>query len=105
MPKQDNAPHVPAIGVNRYRGQQRGPAPWTGHVNYTTVEGIPMGEEVHTGTFFFNERSIIILFDSGALHDFMSSTCAKKARLTLMESRASYVISTPRSRVDVDRIV
>jgi hypothetical protein len=47
----------------------------------------------------------VILFDSGASHDFISSTCAKKVRLTLMASGASYVISTPKSRVDADQIV
>jgi hypothetical protein len=35
----------------------------------------------------------------------MSSACAKKARLTLVASGASYVISTPRGRVDADRVV
>jgi hypothetical protein len=70
--------------VNQHRGQQRGPAPQTGRVNYTTVDGIPTGEEVLAGTFFLNERPMAILFDSGASHDFMSSICAKKASLTLM---------------------
>jgi predicted aspartyl protease len=64
-----------------------------------------MGEEVLAGMFFLNECPIIILFDSGASHNFMSSTCAKKARLTLMVSRAPYVISTPGGRVDADWIV
>jgi hypothetical protein len=100
-----NAPHVPAIGLNRHRGQQRGLAPWAGHVNYTTVDGIPTGEVVLAGTFFLNERPIVILFDSGASYDFMSSACAKKARLTLVASGAPYVISTPRGRVDADRVV
>jgi hypothetical protein len=75
--------------------QHRGPAPWIGRVNYTTVDGILTGEEVLVGTFFLNERPIVILFDSGASHDFMSFTCAKKARLTLMASGAPYVVSTP----------
>jgi predicted aspartyl protease len=57
---------------------------------------------VIAGTFFLNERPTIILFDSGASHDFMSSTCAKKARLTLMASGAPYVISTPGGRVGTD---
>jgi hypothetical protein len=100
-PKLGNAPRVLAIGVN----QHRGPTPRTGHVNYTTMDGIPTGEEVLVGTFFLNERSIIILFDSGASHNFMSSTYDKEARLTLMMSGAPYVISTPRGRVDADRIV
>jgi hypothetical protein len=105
QPRLGNAPRVSAIGVNQHRGQQRGLAPQTGRVNYTTVDGIPMGEEVLVGTFFLNERHIVILFDSGASHDFMSSACAKKARLTLVASGAPYVISTPGGRVDADRIV
>jgi hypothetical protein len=91
--------------VNQHRGQQRDPALWTGRVNYTTVDGVPTGEEVLPGTFFLNERPIIIFFDSGASHDFMSSTCAKKARLTLMALGASYVISTQGCQVDADRII
>jgi hypothetical protein len=35
----------------------------------------------------------------------MSSTCAKKARLTLVVLGAPYVISRPRGRVDADCIV
>jgi hypothetical protein len=50
---------------------------------------------VLAGTFFLNERPIVILFDSRASHDFMSSACAKKASLTLVASGAPYVISTP----------
>jgi predicted aspartyl protease len=56
-------------------------------------------------TFFLNERHIVILFDSGASHDFMSSACAKKARLTLVALGTPYMISTPGGRVDADRIV
>jgi hypothetical protein len=85
--------------------QQRGPALQTGHVNYTTVDGIPTGEEVLASTFFLNDCLIIILFNSRASHDFMSSACAKKVRLILVASGAPYVISTPRGRVDVDRVV
>jgi hypothetical protein len=104
QPRLGNAPRVLAIGVNQHRGQQRGPTPQTGRVNYTTVDGIPTGEEVLAGTFFLNERPIVILFDSGASHDFMSSASAKKARLTLVVSGAPYVISTLGGRVDADRI-
>jgi hypothetical protein len=54
-----------------------------------------MGEEVLAGTFFLNERPIVILFDSGASHDFMSSVCAKKSKLTLVAPGAPYMFSTP----------
>jgi hypothetical protein len=69
------------------------------------MEKILTGEEVLASTFFLNEHPIIILFDSEASHDFMSSTCAKKAKLSLVATGAPYVISTLRGRVDANRIV
>jgi hypothetical protein len=105
MPKQSNSPQATVSMANHQKGPQRGPAPRTGHANYTTVERIPTGEEVLAGTFFLNEHPVIILFDSRASHDFMSSTCAKKEKLSLVASGAPYVISTPGGRVDANRIV
>jgi hypothetical protein len=105
MPKQSNSPQDTASMANHQKGLQRGPAPRTGRANYTIVEEIPTGEEVLVGTFFLNEHPVIILFDSGASYDFMSSTCAKKAKLSLVASGAPYVISTPGGRVDANRIV
>jgi hypothetical protein len=58
--------------------------PRTGHVNYTTMEEIPTGEEVPVGMFFLIEHPVINLFDSGPSDDFMSSTCAKKTNLSLV---------------------
>jgi hypothetical protein len=69
------------------------------------MDEIPTGEEVLASTFFLNELPIIILFDSGASHDFMSSTYAKKANLSLVALEAPYVISNPGGRVDADQIV
>jgi hypothetical protein len=91
--------------VNQQRGRRRGPTPRFGHTNYTTVEEIPTGEEMLAGTFFLSGHPIVILFDSGASHEFMSYVCAEKAKLSLVTSRMSYVISTPGCRVDVDRLV
>jgi hypothetical protein len=54
-----------------------------GYANITMVEDIPPGEKVLVGMFFLFEHPIIILFDSGASHDFMSLACAQKAQLTL----------------------
>jgi hypothetical protein len=60
---------------------------------------------VLVGTFFLNEHPIIILFDSRALHDFMSSTWAKKALLFMVATETTNVISTHGGRADADRIV
>jgi hypothetical protein len=105
LPKQSNSARAPAPVVNQQRGHQKGPAPQAAHANYTTVEEIPMGEEVLAGTFSLNEHPVIILFDSGASHDFISSTYAKKAMLSMVATEAPYVISTPEGRVDADRII
>jgi hypothetical protein len=68
------------------------------------MEEIPTGEEVLMGMFFLSEHPIIILFNFVASHDFMSSTCAKEAKLTLVAPGAPYVISTLGGRVDADCI-
>jgi hypothetical protein len=81
--------------VNQQRSHQKGPTPRAARANYTTVEEIPTGEEVLVGTFSLNEHPVIILFDSRASHNFMSSTCAKKTKLSLVALGAPYVISTP----------
>jgi hypothetical protein len=62
-------------------------------------EEVPLGEEVLVGTFFLFEHSIIIQFDSGASHDFLSLTCAQKAEVTLCATQVPYSISTPGGRV------
>jgi hypothetical protein len=60
------------------------------------LEEIPLGEVVLVSTFFLYEQLIIILFDSRALHDFLSLACAQKAGLTLCATQVPYSISTPR---------
>jgi hypothetical protein len=74
LPKQINSSRALAPVVIQQRGHQKVLAPRAAHANYTTMEEIPTGEEVLAGTFSLNEHPIIILFDSGASHDFISST-------------------------------
>jgi hypothetical protein len=81
--------------ANQQKSQQRSSVQQSDRANYTTVEEIPTGEEDLAGTFFLNEHPVIILFDSGVSHDFISSACAERARLTLVASGASNVISIP----------
>jgi hypothetical protein len=76
----------------------------SGCVNHTMVEDIPKGEEVLAGIFLLFGHPIIILFDSGASHDFMSLVCAKRAELSLTVAKPSYMISTPGVRVVGNRI-
>jgi hypothetical protein len=67
------------------------------------INDIPEGE-VRMGTFLLLGCPVIILFDSRASHDFMSSKCAKKAKLSLTVAEPSYMISTPGGRVVANQI-
>src|SRR6185503_3979479 len=49
-----------------------------GQVHYTTLEGIPEGAPVMTGTFSVNNHPVVVLFDSGASHTFISKECASR---------------------------
>jgi hypothetical protein len=76
-----------------------------GHVTYTAMEGIPKGEQVLAGTFSLNGHSIVILFDSGVTHDFISRACTQKHQLDIQHSDSPYMISTPRGRMTTKHIV
>jgi hypothetical protein len=60
------------------RGQQKIAIAKTGHINYTTMEDIPEGEQVLVGTFSPNGYPVVILFDSGGTHDFISKACTQR---------------------------
>jgi hypothetical protein len=90
--------------VIQKRTQIRGPTPRSDQVNHTTVEDIPDEEEVLVGTFLLFGCPIIILFDSGASHDFISSVCAKRTELSLIVAKPSYMISTLGGRMVANQI-
>jgi hypothetical protein len=77
----------------------RPPSLRVGHANFSLLDDISLGEEVLVGTFFLYEHPIIILFDSGASHDFLSLAYAQKVGLTLCTTQVSYSMNTPRGRV------
>jgi hypothetical protein len=66
----------------------------TGRVNYTTLEDVPEGEQVLAGMFSLNGQPIVVLFYSGATHNFISMACTKSHRLTITHLSTPYMIST-----------
>jgi hypothetical protein len=71
----------------------------TSRVNYTIMEDIPEGEQVLTGTFSLNRYPAVILFDSGATHDFITKAYTQRCQLSIHHIDTPYLISTPEGRV------
>jgi hypothetical protein len=78
------------------RGPPKVAAAKTGRINYTTLEDIPEGEQVIAGTFSLNGYPAVILFDSGATHDFITKACTQRCQLSIHHVDTPYLISTPR---------
>jgi predicted aspartyl protease len=70
-----------------------------GRVNYTTMKVVPEGGHILVGTFSLNGHPIIILFDSGATHEFISKAYTQKHRLAIKSLNTPYMIRTPGGNV------
>jgi predicted aspartyl protease len=68
-------------------------------VNYTSMANIPEGESAIMGTFSLKSHPIVILFDTGATHDFISKACTQRHHLAIEPTNTPYVISTTGGKV------
>ena len=77
-----------------------------GYVHYTTIEEIPADEVVTTGTFLVNQHPVVVLFDSGASHSFMSQTFVSKHNQRVVTiDKGSYYISAVGNQISTNQIV
>jgi hypothetical protein len=77
----------------------------TGRVYYTQVATTPEGEPVMMGTFFVANHHVVILFDSGASHTFMSKTFVEKHCIHSIESKESFVIQSLGGQIFTKEVV
>jgi hypothetical protein len=66
-----------------------------GKLNFTTMNDIPEGDSVLTGTFSINDTPVKILFDLGATHSFISKNLLGKLGLKGMQTKSAYKITMP----------
>jgi hypothetical protein len=69
------------------------------------MEDIPEGEQVLTGTFSPNKYPVVILFNSGATHDFISKACTQKHQLVIEHISTPYPICTLGSNIATKQLV
>jgi hypothetical protein len=58
-----------------------------------------------SGTFSIHHKPVVILFDLGATHSFISNNCGTRIELDLCHTKGSYIISTPRGKVTSNQMV
>jgi hypothetical protein len=66
-----------------------------GKLNFTSMNDIPEGASVLTGTFSISDTPVKILFDSGATHSFISDKLLGKMGLKGSHTNSAYKIITP----------
>jgi hypothetical protein len=66
-----------------------------GRIYYTQVATTPEGEPVMMGTFLVANHPVVILFDSGASHTFISKKFVEKHGIPCIESREGFIIHSP----------
>jgi hypothetical protein len=59
------------------------------------VEEAQEAPNVVIGTFFVNGTSVVVMFDSGASHSFISATYIEKHNLPIALLRCQIVVSSP----------
>jgi hypothetical protein len=75
-----------------------------GRVNLTTLSELPEGTPIMTGTFSINHQPVIILFNSGATHSFISSKCGTKLDLDFYPTSGAYMIATPGGKISSNQV-
>jgi hypothetical protein len=77
----------------------------TGHIKCTTMEDITDSEQVLVDTFSLNRYHVVILFDSGATHDFISKACIQKSLLAIQHMSTPYLIKTPGGKISTNQLL
>jgi hypothetical protein len=59
------------------------------------VEEAPEALDVVIGMFFINDTSAVVLFNSGALHSFISASYVEKHNLPIALLKYQVIVSSP----------
>jgi hypothetical protein len=76
-----------------------------GKLNFTTLPELPEGAPVITGTFTVFNQPALVLFDSGASHNFISPRFSVKYQLPFFHTKGAIMIATPGGKIASNQIV
>jgi hypothetical protein len=89
---------------NQDRGIKKKVQVRQGKLNFTTLEELPEGAPVMTGTFSVFNQPALILFDFGASHSFISQKFSAKCQLPFCHTQGSFMIATPGGKVATNQL-
>jgi hypothetical protein len=89
---------------NQDRGRKQKVQVRQGKLNFTTLEELPEGAPVMTGTFTVFNQPALILFDSGASHSFISQKFSVKCQLPFYHTQGSFMIATPGGKIVTNQL-
>jgi hypothetical protein len=69
------------------------------------MEDITKGEQVLASMFSLNRQHVVILFDSGATHDFISKAYTQTYQLVIEHIVTPYLIHTPGGNITTKQLV
>jgi hypothetical protein len=76
-----------------------------GKLNFTTLEEVPEGAPIMTGTFSVFNQPVLILFDSSASHSFISQKFSAKCKLPLCHAKGSFMITIPGGKTVTNQLI
>jgi hypothetical protein len=73
-----------------------------GKLKFTTLEELPEGAPIMTGTFYVFNQPTLIPFDSSASHSFISQKFSVKCQLSFYHTQRSFMIATPGGKISTN---
>jgi hypothetical protein len=89
---------------NQERGRKQKVQVRQGKLNFTTLEELPEGAPIMTGTFSVFNQPALILFDYGASHSFISQKFSARCQLPFCHTRGSFIIATLGGKVATNQL-
>jgi hypothetical protein len=89
---------------NQDRGRKQKVQVRQGKLNFTTLEELPEGGPIMTGTFSDFNQPALVLFDSGVSHSFISQKFSVKCQLPFYHTQGSFMIAMPGGNIATNQL-
>jgi hypothetical protein len=75
-----------------------------GRLNFTTLEELTKGAPVMADTFSVFNQPVLILFDSGASHSFISQKFSVKCQLPFYHTQVAFMVATSGGKITTNQL-